>query len=75
MASQERAEFVALLETLTPEQWEIPSLCAGWTVHDVVAHVISYEGLGPRAVLARVAKGRFNPDRANEIGVARVPRA
>ena len=70
MATQERAEFAALLDTLTPEQWETPSLCTGWSVHDVVAHVISYEELGPREVFLRLARGRFYPAGANDVGLA-----
>lgn len=70
MATQERAEFTALLETLTPEQWATPSLCAGWTVHDVVAHAISYEELGPREVISRLGRGMFVPKRANAFGLA-----
>ncbi|MET0954878.1 MAG: maleylpyruvate isomerase N-terminal domain-containing protein, partial [Cryobacterium sp.] len=27
-----------LLATLTPEQWESQSLCAGWRVRDVAGH-------------------------------------
>jgi len=30
-----------LLETLTPEQWDTPSLCAQWRVRDVVGHMVS----------------------------------
>ncbi len=37
MAHDERADLADLLETLSPEQWEHPSLCEGWTVRDVVA--------------------------------------
>lgn len=37
----ERAALADLLATLTLEEWETPSLCAGWTVRDVAAHVIS----------------------------------
>lgn len=70
MASQERAEFTALLETLTPEQWQAPSLCAGWSVRDVVAHAISYEELGPREVIRQLVRGRFVPARTNAIGLA-----
>jgi uncharacterized protein (TIGR03083 family) len=36
------AEFVALadlLESATEEQWDTPSLCAGWRVHEVIAHM------------------------------------
>ncbi|MGV9711882.1 maleylpyruvate isomerase family mycothiol-dependent enzyme [Gordonia sp. NPDC003424] len=37
--ADERRALAALLATLTPEQWQTPSLCAGWTVRDVAAHV------------------------------------
>ena len=35
----QRARTAALLERLTPEQWEHPSLCEGWTVRHVAAHL------------------------------------
>lgn len=35
----ERRRLAALLETLTPAQWEHPSLCDRWRVRDVAAHV------------------------------------
>ena len=38
---QERQALLDLLETLTPEQWNAPSLCAEWRVRDVVAHMVS----------------------------------
>ena len=34
-----RRDLADLLESLTPEQWESPSLCPGWRVRDVAAHV------------------------------------
>jgi uncharacterized protein (TIGR03083 family) len=34
-----RARTAALLEGLTPEQWDHPSLCDGWTVRHVAAHL------------------------------------
>ncbi|MFW0792311.1 maleylpyruvate isomerase family mycothiol-dependent enzyme [Gordonia sp. CPCC 205515] len=37
--ADERRTLAATLATLTPEQWQTPSLCAGWTVRDVAAHV------------------------------------
>lgn len=43
----ERAALAATLATLTPEQWEHESLCAGWTVKDVAAHVISTAKIRP----------------------------
>lgn len=67
MARAERADLAEFLATLTPEQWAAPSLCAGWTVKDVVAHVVSYEELTKLGLLKRFVKGRFV--HANQIGV------
>jgi uncharacterized protein (TIGR03083 family) len=36
---QQRVELADFLDTLTPEQWQAPSLCAGWTVRDVGVHL------------------------------------
>jgi hypothetical protein len=35
----ERLSFADLLEGLSDEQWDAPSLCAGWTVRHVPAHL------------------------------------
>ncbi|MEU6766618.1 maleylpyruvate isomerase family mycothiol-dependent enzyme [Streptomyces sp. NPDC046853] len=35
----ERRDLAALLDELTPAQWEAPTLCAGWRVRDVAAHM------------------------------------
>jgi uncharacterized protein (TIGR03083 family) len=67
MARAERADLAAFLATLTPQQWDTPSLCAGWSVKDVVAHMISYEELGILGLLKRFVKGRVV--RANQVGV------
>lgn len=70
LARDERADFAALLATLSPQQWEEPTLCAGWRVRDVVAHVISYDELDGRDLLRRLADARFVPARANAAGLA-----
>ncbi|ETW21257.1 maleylpyruvate isomerase family mycothiol-dependent enzyme [Mycobacterium gastri] len=67
MARAERAELTEFLATLTPQQWATPSLCAGWSVKDVVAHMFSYEELNAFGLLMRFVKGRVV--RANEVGV------
>jgi uncharacterized protein (TIGR03083 family) len=36
----ENADFSAYLHTLAPEDWDKPSLCAGWRVRDVVGHIL-----------------------------------
>ena len=38
---QERQALLKHLETLTPEQWDAPSLCSEWRVRDVVGHMVS----------------------------------
>ena len=37
----ERAALAADLEGLTDEQWRTASLCDGWSVHDVAAHLVA----------------------------------
>ncbi|PWV82373.1 TIGR03083 family protein [Prauserella marina] len=57
MASAERADLADLLSTLTPEQWDTPSLCEGWRVRDVVAHVAGYEDLDRFGLARRFVRG------------------
>ena len=37
----ERRALAADLADLTPEQWATPSLCTGWSVLDVLAHMVA----------------------------------
>ncbi len=71
LAREERADFAAFLATLPPEQWLEPTLCAGWRVRDVVAHVISYDELDARGLLDCVVRGRFWSSRVNAVALAR----
>lgn len=51
----QRARTADLLERLTPAQWDHPSLCAGWTVGQVAAHLtLQQQRLGD--VVAFVAR-------------------
>ncbi len=59
MATAERTELAGLLATLTLEQWVSPSLCARWRIRDVVAHVMSFDGLTVPGVLRRAVQGRL----------------
>jgi uncharacterized protein (TIGR03083 family) len=70
LARAERADLLAFLADLTPQQWDTPSLCAGWRVRDVVAHMISYEGLPRRELARRLARGRFRLAWINAVGLA-----
>ncbi|NGN95274.1 maleylpyruvate isomerase family mycothiol-dependent enzyme [Nocardioides sp. KC13] len=73
LATAERRDLADFLETLTPEQWDQPSLCRGWSVRDVVAHMISYEEVGLLGFFGRFARqgfrfGRMNQSRLEEFG-------
>jgi uncharacterized protein (TIGR03083 family) len=70
MARAERRELAELCAGLSPAQWDAPSLCEGWRVRDVVAHVVSYEGLGLPGFAGRLVRARLSPHRANRQGVA-----
>jgi uncharacterized protein (TIGR03083 family) len=69
MARAEREEFADLLDELSADQWESPTLCERWRVRDVVAHVISYEDLSWAGVVQRFLRGGLIVDRINELGV------
>jgi uncharacterized protein (TIGR03083 family) len=34
------AAHVRVLQSLSPEQWQIPTVCTGWSVHDVALHLL-----------------------------------
>lgn len=58
----ERQSLAELMEALTPEQWNTPSLCEGWRVRDVAAHVTLSTRVRPLAAMRGLvrAKGNFN---------------
>ena len=70
LAEAERNELATLLEGLSPEQWTEPSLCAGWTVRDVVAHMLSFEERGPAGLAWCFARGLLSFDRTNAVAMA-----
>jgi uncharacterized protein (TIGR03083 family) len=59
--ASERRELATTLDGLTVEQWDAPSLCDGWTVRHVVAHLtMPFQYSTPRFLLELVkAGGRF----------------
>lgn len=69
LAQAERRDFAELLGELTVDEWEAPTLCADWTVRDVVAHAFSFEDLRPRQVAALVVRGRLNVDQINKLAL------
>ncbi|GAA3494658.1 maleylpyruvate isomerase family mycothiol-dependent enzyme [Streptomyces prasinosporus] len=59
----ERAALAADLEDLTAEQWETPSLCAGLTVREVLAHLTAGASLNAVRWLTGVIRCRFDFDK------------
>ncbi|MFJ3786036.1 maleylpyruvate isomerase family mycothiol-dependent enzyme [Streptomyces sp. NPDC090093] len=67
----ERAALVEDLARLGEERWDEPSLCAGWTVHDVAAHLVDTARTTRLGFVVGLAGARFDFDRQNALGVAR----
>ena len=63
LVAAERDRLVEVLSDLDDGGWATPSLCAGWTVRDVVAHLLmAYELSVPRFLVLMVP-ARFSFDR------------
>ncbi|WP_432115712.1 maleylpyruvate isomerase family mycothiol-dependent enzyme [Streptomyces sp. S1] len=71
MVHAERAALVEDLARLGAERWNEPSLCAGWTVHDVAAHLVDTARTTRLGFVVGLARARFDFDRQNALGVAR----
>lgn len=71
----ERRRLVQDLADLPIAQWRTPSLCPGWDVHDVLAHLVDTARTGRLMFVAEMLRARFSFDRANDTGIAREKRA
>ncbi|KAA0021061.1 maleylpyruvate isomerase family mycothiol-dependent enzyme [Antrihabitans cavernicola] len=71
---RERAELADFLETLTPEEWEVQSLCSEWKVRDVAGHLCAIGefrqrwwtfglALPPGRLVGRLSKSGFRFER------------
>ncbi|MGO2038389.1 MAG: maleylpyruvate isomerase family mycothiol-dependent enzyme [Brevibacterium sp.] len=61
----ERARLVELLDDLDCEQWEGGTLCADWTVEQVVAHLSAAARTGRWAWIRSIVRSGFSPARHN----------
>ena len=66
MHDQENADFSAYLHTLDDPDWELPSLCEGWRVRDVVGHVLDGNELNLFTLPLRLARFGFSSDRSGK---------
>jgi uncharacterized protein (TIGR03083 family) len=62
MIAAQRGELAAVLDALPASGWDEPTLCAGWRVREVVAHVtMPFRYSGRRFVLELArSRGKFN---------------
>jgi uncharacterized protein (TIGR03083 family) len=59
------ARFHALAARFSADDWSQPSLCDGWTNHDVLAHLVVGYSAGALAVTTEMLRHRGSFDRAN----------
>lgn len=58
----QRLSLAGLLEQLSAGEWRQPSLCTGWTVRDVAAH-LTLQQVGAGGTIAMMARWRGSLDR------------
>jgi uncharacterized protein (TIGR03083 family) len=61
----QRLGLADLLDDLSDEEWGTPSLCEGWTVRDVAAH-LTLQQLGLRDLLGAVSQWKGDLDRTTQ---------
>jgi len=72
VVEQQRLAIAELLAGLTDEQWAAPSLCAGWRVRDVAAHLTLVSiPPSPGSLLADLVRGRGSFHTLNTLAARR----
>jgi uncharacterized protein (TIGR03083 family) len=56
----ERAALATDLQALSDAQWSTPSLCGGWSVRDVLAHMTATARMTPPAFLGKMLTSGFS---------------
>jgi uncharacterized protein (TIGR03083 family) len=62
-----RLTVADLLDQLSPEEWERPSLCAGWRVRNVAGHLSLVPTITTGELLRAAPRAGFNPNRINTL--------
>ncbi len=68
---QERQALIDDLAILEADEWLTPSLCAGWDVHDVLAHLVDSAKTTRLGFIQRMMVAGFDFDRDNAVGITR----
>jgi len=67
----ERWSLIQDLKLLPAESWTVPSLCPGWDIHDVLAHLVDDAKTTRLGFVRGFIAAGFDFDRASARGVAR----
>jgi uncharacterized protein (TIGR03083 family) len=60
LTHRQRAAVADMLDGLSPDQWEQLTLCSGWRVRDLAAHMIATAHTTPRSFLLGLTKAGFH---------------
>jgi uncharacterized protein (TIGR03083 family) len=66
----ERSALADELAALSEERWSTPSLCSGWTVRDVVAHMAATATITPASFFPKLIGSGFKFERVQAKGIA-----
>ncbi len=66
-----RLQIADLLDTLSAQEWEAPSLCAHWRVRDVAGHIALVPTITTWELLAVAPRAGFNMHRMNTLTAQR----
>jgi uncharacterized protein (TIGR03083 family) len=66
----ERKALAADLDGLAKTEWDTPSLCEGWSVRDVVAHMTAATKLNAPKFVGKLIGSGFNFERIQAKGIA-----
>jgi uncharacterized protein (TIGR03083 family) len=75
LVDAERSRLSAVLDGLDDAGWGTPSLCAGWSVRDAVAHLLMPYELSVPGFLAKLVAARFSFDTLADRWARRDPRS
>ena len=63
--TDERRRIADLVDSLSPAQLAVPSLCHDWTVQQVAGHLLAAIAAPPTAYFPLIVRSGFRPHRAN----------
>jgi uncharacterized protein (TIGR03083 family) len=63
--ADERRRIADLIDSLSPEQLEVPSLCGDWTVKQVAGHLVAAVDSATPSLLPLIVRSGFRLHRAN----------